>query len=145
MIKIYWYAGGLVFFVIFMTVLSHLPQPIDSNDKSEKPLDYFVKKPVKSNWKSALMEVPDYAPPRKPIKDVVASSSMITIADGKLLGIINTAQPSVVILVPNEIKPKRIAINDGWLNDWKLETINEVEVVWRNSQTLETHIQVMFQ
>ncbi|WP_412723213.1 hypothetical protein [Alteromonas sp. D210916BOD_24] len=104
-----------------------------------------MKKTIDSDWKATLMAVPNYAPVVEENPDTIESAPELTIADGKLLGIVNTGSPSVVILVPDESKPRTIGLNEGWLDNWVIEIINDDNVVWTHTQTFEKHTQMMFQ
>ncbi len=143
--RVYWYAASFVLLLVLATVMAYLPRTSGENGKDAKPMNFTATKTIDRDWKVVLMGVPDYVPAVEEKPDTVESTPELTISDGKLLGIINTDSPSVFMLVPGESKPRTIGLNEGWLDNWVIETIYDDHVVWTHTQTFEKHTQMMFQ
>lgn len=143
--RVYWYAGGFFLLLIFVTVMTYLPRESERDSKDVRPMVLSVTKTIDSDWKVVLMGVPDYVPIAEDKLAIVESVPELTISDGKLLGIVNTDSPSVVVLAPGELKPQTLVLNEGWLDNWVIDTIYDDRVVWTHTQTFEKHTQMMFQ
>lgn len=104
-----------------------------------------------ASWESILKQVSAYyKPPAGALSaeeleaQRQAEAKVLTLDDARIVGLVVGEQARVYVLTPNAVEPKILSVGEGWLEPWKVYTVSQDFVVWRDAQNDETITQYLF-
>ena len=110
-------------------------------------LDLLSDDNVRVDWVSILSELPQYKEPEVlKAKSEANSTQEQQISDSQIIGIIVDAPKSILLLIDSDIDtaPQQLSLGEGWLKNWKIQTIEADSITWVNTLNQQTYIQTLF-
>jgi hypothetical protein len=136
----------LAILIICATLGTWLNYQIPSPAKKQRePLDFLSEQKIQVNWTNALSQLPQYKKPdqAKSAPEIVREQQ---ISDSQIIGIVVDNHKSALLLTDNNNKssPQQFNIGDGWLKNWKVQSIEPDSITWVNTLTQQHYIQTLF-
>ncbi|WP_416305723.1 hypothetical protein [Neptunicella sp. SCSIO 80796] len=131
--------------LLFITIISVLTnyQSGQYNAEERKEASSTIREQINVNWKTVLAVLPQYKSKQAEISTVVPSKE-VHISDSTIIAIVADTPRSILLVAPEQQAPIQLTEDEGWLANWKINTILPDSVIWINTDNQQTYEQSLF-